>query len=205
MTDQPNEIEQVKALDLSPAMKARESTPKKTWFFERGDGKLIICEEREAWDIVNNRSEWKRHDFKLVGVSDGTTFQRIVKESIANAQRLEPEINKLEAELTRYEKAEDKLVVEEAVDMEGDPSDTVNEANKLKVLRLKKIIARLEEQLNAKQKEYREVVSDVVKRATDAEFAVAKGHIEWPTDMHIITPDADPRQRQKILKLMNGS
>lgn len=199
-----NDAEDVKAQDLSPAMMARESAPKKTWFFERGDGMIFACEEREAWDLVNNRSEWKRRDFKIVGVSDGTTYQKVVRESIAQAKVLEPEISRLKEELKRYERAEEKLIMDEAVDMEGDSSDAVNEGNKQKVLRLRGIIDRLDAQLEEKEAAYKSIVSDVVKRATEAELEVARGTIEWPSDMNIMTPDSDQRTRNKILKLMGG-
>lgn len=199
------EVEQTRSADMNPALMQREQSAKKTWFFERGvDGMIFPCEEREAWDIVNNRSEWKRRDFKLVGVSDGTTYQRIVKESGAQARALEPEIEKLKAEIKRYEDAENNLLVNEAVDMEGDPSDLVNEANKAKVTRLRGIIDRLDTQLEAKELEYKNIVSDVVKRAVAAELEVARGHIEWPGNVNVITPDASPRERQKILNIMDG-
>src|SRR3954468_14551380 len=97
------DVEQLKGRDLTPAMMARESAPKKTWFFQRGDGLLFPCEEKEAWDICNNRSTWKRRDFKYIGVSDGTTYQKIVKGALGDAKRLEPELDKIRLELKRYE------------------------------------------------------------------------------------------------------
>lgn len=204
MSDEKNEVEEQQAQDLSPQMRAQAAAPKKTWFFLRGDGKMIICEEREAWDIVHNHSEWKRRDFKLIGVSDGTTYQQIIKTSINDAKVLEPQIEKLKAELKKYERAEEKLLIDEVVDMEGDPTDTVNEANKAKVLRLRKIIDRIDEQLEVVEKQYRAAVGGVVARATAAELEKARGNIEWPGDVNYITPNADPKQRRKILKLMNA-
>lgn len=204
------------AQDLSPAMMAKLSAPKKTWFFERmGDGKTFACEEQEAWQICYNRSNWKRRDFRLIGTSDGTTFHRIVKESMNEARVLEPQIETKRSELQRYMDAEEKLLVDEAVDMEGDPSDTFNEQNKQKVLRLRKIIDRLHEELDVVEGRYKDVTAKVLKIATDAELEVAKKNqadriaqgtdLDWPDqNLNIQTPEAKGGGRQKILGLIGG-
>jgi hypothetical protein len=210
MNTPTNEIDEIRSKDLSPAMMARVSAPKKTFFFRRGDGMEFACEEREAWEICNNRSTWKRRDFTLIGTSDGTTYARLTKESLNTARALEPQIATKKAELDRYMKAEERLVVDEAVDMEGDPTDTENEANKKKVLRLRTIIDRLHNELDVIEEEYRSAVSDVVKRATAAELEVAKKNFaekgpEYPDqNANIFTPDAGPAQRNKILNIMGG-
>jgi hypothetical protein len=201
MDDEQKAIEDIKGQDMSAAQKARASVPKKTWFFERGDGRLIVCEEQEAWDIVNNRSEWKRHDFKMIGVSDGTTYQRIVKESMTQATLLQPQITKAEEEIQKFRRAEDRLIVNEVVDMD-DHDDPANEANVQKVLRMRRIIEKLEDKLDALNEEYRSKVSDVVKRATEAELEAARGHIEWPVGANIMTPNASAQERNKILRAM---
>lgn len=199
----PKEIEDIKAADLSPAMIARVAAPKKTWFFQRGDGMIFPCEEREAWDIVYNNSTWKRHDFKLLGCSSGETYVKIVKESIAQAQKLQPEIDELEKEIKKFRRAEDRLIESEAVDME-DLQDPVNAENVKKVNRLRKIIERLENRLDKLEEEYRENVKNVVKRATAAELEVARGNIEYPPDdANVLTPNASPKERRRILKVMN--
>lgn len=195
--------EEIKNRDLTPAAVARWSAPKKTWFFERGDGTIIFAEEAEAWDIVHNRSEWKRHDFKLIGVSDGTTYQKLAKESMAAAKRLEPEIAKKKAEVKRYEVAEGDLLVGEAVDME-DKADPINAANIAKVERLRKIIDRIHGEIDALEAQYKKATGDVVKRAQAAELEAARGHIEWPSAVNIATPGASQQERQKILTLMGG-
>lgn len=211
------------AQDLSPQMMAKLSTPKKTWFFERmGDGKIFACEEREAWQICFNKSNWKRRDFRLLGTSDGTTFYKIVKESMVEARQLEPEIEKKRAELQRYMDAEEKLIMNEAVDMEGDPEDVINEQNKQKVLRLRKIMDRLHEELDTVEARYREVTASVIKRATDAEMEVAIKNqeafvadqrargldpvLDWPDqNLNIQTPEAKGGGRQKILGLIGNN
>jgi len=208
--DQEKEVEEVKGRDLSQAEMEKASQPKKTWFFQRGDGMVFACEEREAWDVVYNKSTWKRRDFTLLGTSDGTTYHRIVKESMSKAKALEPLIAEKKAELSKYMRAEEKLIMDEAVDMEGDPSDKTNEENKTKVLRLRGIMDRLHGELDKLEAEHKSVASDIVKRATDAELVVAKENMakngpEWPDeDVNIITPDVSPRDRNKILGIMQG-
>lgn len=216
MSDLDKEKEEVRSQDLSPEMMARATAPKKTWFFKRlGDGKVFACEEREAWQIVYNRSTWKRRDFQLLGTSDGTTYHRITKESMVEAHQLAPEIDKKKAELQRYMDAEEKLVVDEAVDMEGDPADVVNEGNKQKVLRLRTIMDRLHGELDKMEARYREVTATVVKRATDAEMEVAIANqkarvaqgldVDWPDEsLNIQTPAGSHKPRNKILGILEG-
>ena len=127
--------------------------PNKTWFVQRGDGKILAMEEAEAWECFNNRSTWKRRDFKLVGVSDGTTYTRVINEGKARALKLQNELEPMVKEMQDYQKAEHRLRVEEAVDME-DTTDPVNLANINKIKRLQKIIDRLDGQIIAKEKEY---------------------------------------------------
>lgn len=210
----PEDAKKMKEGDLSPAMLQRASTPKKTWFFKRlGDGMVLACEVREAWQICYNRSSWKRKDFQILGTSDGTTFKKIIDSSIREAQRLEPEIEKQRATWQRFMKMEEDLIFNEVVDMDGDPSDTINEANKQKVLRLRTLIEKEGAKLDALEEEYREKVSRVVKRATDAELQVAienqKQRLEqgldydWPPETaNIQTPKADARTRRKIVGLI---
>lgn len=211
----------MKDRDLSPAEIARATAPKKTWFVERiGDGVVFPCEEQEAWQIFYNKSNWRRRDFRLLGTSDGTTYNKIIKESMAEAKQLEPDIETKSKELQQYMDAEKKLIMDEAVDMEGDPADTYNETNKQKVLRIRKIISRLNTELDTLEARFKEVTSAVVKRATEAELEVAKQNqanriaqmqsmglqptLDWPDqNININTPEANtPGARNKILNLI---
>lgn len=196
------EVERMKESDLSK-VRVRAYNPQMTWFFERGDGVIIACEEKEAWDICYNRSNWKRHDFKLLGVSDGTTYAQMVKDSQKFDKELSPQIEKLHKELKRYVRAEERLIVDEAVDME-DTEDPENAKNVLKVKRLRKIMDRLENDIDEKQKEYKDKVKNVVARAQDAELEKARGNIVWPNNANIETPNVPPSERKRILNIMGG-
>jgi hypothetical protein len=134
-------------------------------------------------------------------------YNKIVKESIADAKILEPEIEAMKLDLKKYERAEEKLLVDEAVDME-DTEDPANVANIAKVKRLRKIIDGLQTRIVEKQEEYRKATGGVVKRATDAELKVAKANMkkngaDWPQAANIETPGANERERRKILRAMN--
>lgn len=194
--------EQVMQSDLAN-MKS-DQAPKKTWFFERtGDGMIFPCEEKEAWDICNNRSEWKRRDFKILGTSDGKRYQQVIKDSRSAADRIAPQITALEQELARYVNMEDKYMMDNIVDMD-DTEDPENVEHVKKVKKLQKIISTKRTQLIAVRSEFQKHVSDAVTRAIAAELEVAKTNkekrgVEWPSQVNIITPDASPETRAKIL------
>lgn len=62
---------------------ARIDPPQKTFFFERHDGSIISVNEPEAWRIINGRIQaYLRYPIpKLIGVSDGSTFQKALFEA----------------------------------------------------------------------------------------------------------------------------
>jgi hypothetical protein len=216
MSDIEQEKMEMKNNDLSPAMLERANAPKKTWFFKRlGDGKIFATEEKEAWQIVYNRSTWKRRDFQMLGTSDGTTYNRIIRESMVEAQKLAPEIEKKKVELQKYMASEENLIMNEVVDMEGDPSDSFNEANKQKVLRLRTIMDRIHKELDSLEERYKTVVKDVVTRATEEEMKIAIENqnkraeqgleLDWPDEnLNVQTPAGSSKPRAKILGMLQG-
>ena len=212
MADIPEEVREQRDRELG-SLAAEATRPKKTWFVKRlTDGMVFACEAREAWDILNNRSTWKlsARDFKFIGVSDGTTYARVAKELMADALRLEPEIEQLKKDIGRYRASEERLIMDEAVDMEGDPKDEYNEGNKQKVLRLRTIIERETDKLEKMEAEHRDATKNIVERAFKAEREVAERNWaekgpEWPPAMNIITPEArNPQERQEIVNMLGG-
>lgn len=195
----PDEVEQLRSSDMGGG--GGKYIPQKTWFFQRGDGKIFPTYEKEAWEIINNRSEWRRHDFKILGVSDGTTYEKIVKESMIEARKLEPKIEEKKQELRRYQRAEEKIIENEVVDME-DKDDPDNAAHIAKIMRLRKIMDRIHKELDKLETEYRNATGDVVRRATDAELEAARGNIVYPQAMNIMTPGVSDAERQRILRTM---
>lgn len=189
----------------------RLQAPKKTWFFQRGHGKnavIIAAEYREAWDICNNRSEWKRRDFTLLGCSDGKKFNEVIKDAQQIASVLLPEIKSLNIRLGKFNTAQERLELEEVVDEDDPDSDPINAANVAKLKRLRKMISETRKKLSEKKDEYKKTVGEVNQRAFDAELKVAKANMkkngpEWPSAANVETPGAEGQARNKILKLMN--
>lgn len=186
-------IEELKNQDLSPQMIAKFTKPKKTWFIKRvGDGKIFAMEEQEAWNTLTNRSGWVRTDFRIVGVSSGETYYKIVKEAKGKSQKIRLEIEAIEREANKYRKTEERFVFEELLD----PTDE-------KVKKVRAIIMKYDKELEKKNKEYLAMTSEVAKTAFEAELAVArKNPRTFPNNQDIITPGANSRERTKIINKM---
>lgn len=198
--------EQFKQQDLSPAAIARATKPKKTWFVKRGDGMIFACEEGEAWALMENRSNWMRRDFRLIGVSDGTTYAKIVKESAGKSATILQEIKLLEKDMDRYRKTEEKMVFEDLIDPEG--TDPLYAGDRAKIKRVREIINDLDVKIEKLNDDYKNVTKSVNQTAFDAELAQARantkatGRIEYPSNQNIITPGASPRERKRVMKAM---
>lgn len=186
----------MKNRDLSPAMVEKMTKPKKTWFIQRtGDGFIFACEEEEAWKTLTNRSTWARHDFKILGVSDGTTYAKFINESKGKAREIHSKIVEVEAEVNKYRKTEEKFVFEDLLDL-TDP----------KVLKVRSIIAEYDGRLEIMNKEYSDMTKNVAESAFKAELqaAIDGGSKQFPGNHDILTPGASEQERSKILNKMNG-
>ena len=55
----------------------------KTFFFEKEDGSVIAVDEPGAWNIISGKQQTinSRISFKLIGVSDGKSFQKALIEA----------------------------------------------------------------------------------------------------------------------------
>lgn len=188
--------EEIKNSDLSPAMVARMTQPKKTWFIKRtGDDFIFACEEEEAWKTLTNRSTWARHDFKILGVSDGLVYAQIINDSKSKAREIRERIMEVEKEVNKYRKTEEKFVFEDLLDVD-DP----------KVIKIKQIIQGYDDKLDILNEEYSSMTKNVAKTAFDAElkFAIEGGNKQFPGNHDILTPGASSQERSKILSKMNG-
>ena len=186
----------MKNRDLSPAMVEKMTKPKKTWFIQRtGDGFIFACEEEEAWKTLTNRSTWARHDFKILGVSDGTTYAKFINESKGKAREIHSKIVEVEAEVNKYRKTEEKFVFEDLLDL-TDP----------KVIKVRSIIAEYDGRLEIMNKEYSDMTKNVAESAFKAELkaAIDGGSKQFPGNHDILTPGASEQERSKILNKMNG-
>lgn len=197
-----NEEEQKQA-DLAEASRVGQTKINKTWFIERtGDGKIFACEEKEASEIMYNRTNWMRRDFKIIGVSNGETYQKVIAESKGKSEGVFTEIQTLELELKRYRSLEEKMIFEDLVDPNDEDPKTLPQREKL--AKLREIIAGYLKKIEGKNDEYRKLTKGINEVAFQAELEVARGHIERPGNMNIMTPGATGEERQKIIKSMKG-
>lgn len=167
---------------------SESAKPHKTWFIETGDGMVFAARETEAWSLLKNRTNWMRQDFKIIGVSDGLTYHKVLREGRKAIPILQKEIDQIQKDLTSYSDTEHRLKFVDLID-ENDERFT-------KVKKLKK---ELVDKLTVKLKEMNEITVNLDKKAFDAELAVARGHIEMPSNQDIITPGG---RRDEILKNM---
>lgn len=195
-----NQTEDLKNRDLSEASRIKSSKPKETWFIQRGDGTIFACEEMEAWEILNNRSTWKRHDFKIIGTSSGETYQRVMAESGAKAREIENEMGRLRSEQARYRATEERMMFEDLVDPNDEDPKTEVEREKLK--KVKEIINKYDKDLDKLEDEYRKLTTEIGTAAFNAELEVAKLAPRRPTNQAILTPGASPDERARILRAM---
>jgi molybdopterin converting factor small subunit len=145
--------------------------PQPTWFFEGADGKPFAVNEREAFSLLTNKSEWRRRDIKMLGASDGTTYHEVVKSAGPRKEELKEEIKKVKDVLNKYIAGHDRLMFDEFAE-EDDP----------RVQRAKKLIAETEEKLEPLENELKELRENLIKRAFNAELEKARGNMQRPKD-----------------------
>jgi len=160
----------------------------KTWFIQRGDNPndIFACEEQEAWGLFRNRTNWMRRDFKIIGVSDGTTYVKVLNESKGDVEKAQREVETLSRDLTRYLDTKDNLKFKELL------PDTDE-----KMIRLNGLISELETKIAEQNKILNNAQKYMVDKAFKAELEIARGHIEQPTNFDIFTPNGN---RDKVLK-----
>lgn len=145
--------------------------PQKTWFFRGADGKTFAVNEKEAFDLITNTSQWRRKDLKMVGMSDGTTYHSYVREKKASMQSKQEELQKQRDLLNKYIEGHDKLLFEEFAS-EDDP----------RVKRAKKLIAKLQKDMEPLENEIKATRASIVQEAFDAELKKAEGNMVMPQD-----------------------
>jgi len=161
---------------------------KRTYFFERGDGFILACEENEAWGLLRGQGNWARRDFTFLGSSDGQTYQRIIRDGKKDNEDLKAEIETLKRDVNRYLKTLEKFKFDDLLD------DTDS-----KVIKANEIISRLEKALEDKQKEFNGFAKMLNKKAFNAELEIAKQNKTIPSNQDIITPGATDSYRNSII------
>jgi type IV secretory pathway VirJ component len=162
----------------------------KTWFIQRGSNEkdIFACDEKEAWGLFQNRSNWRRNDFKMIGVSDGQTYVKVLRDSQNEINQVRSEVEALSRDLTRYLDTRDNLKFKELL------PDTDE-----KMKRVDALIKDLQDKVDAKNVILNNAQKYVVEKAFNAELEMARGKIEMPSNFDVMTPHGD---RQKILNAM---
>jgi len=149
--------------------------PQKTWFFTDSTGRIFPTNEEEAFRLLTNTNRWRRQDIRMVGMSDGTTYHRVIADSKGSARELAEKIAEKKAVLQKYIDGHDKLLFEQFVDKE-DP----------RIKRAQEIIKEVEDELEPMEKELKALTTGIVQKAIDAELEVARGNLVNPRDFSVI-------------------
>lgn len=163
------------------------SKPTKTWFIERTNDKHIFAtDEHDAWNMLTDKSKWRRHDFKIIGVSDGTTYFNVMRNGRQEMAELAEQKANLSATYQKYSDTEDRLRFKEL----KDDTDEM-------VIKVTKLLADIRKQLKGVDDKIANFNKHLVEKAFNAELEKARGNIVFPSNHDIITPvQAD---REKIM------
>lgn len=149
--------------------------PQKTWFFTDSTGRVFPANEKEAFNLLTENSRWRRQDIKMIGMSDGTTYHQIIKGAGEKTKELVRKIADLKETLNKYIAGHDKLLFEQFADKE-DP----------RVQRAQKLIKEVEGEIEPLEKELKELRTNLVKTAFNAELEKARGNLVNPRDFSVI-------------------
>jgi hypothetical protein len=163
---------------------AHAPQPVETWFIERGDGYIFACDEAEAWGLFNNRSNWMRRDFKIIGVSDGKTYFDHIKRNRNRASELAQTVAELKQTLQKYLATEDRFRFELLLD---ESDERVKKAADLR--------QKVQDEIMAKEQELANINTIVIKEAFNLELNKARGNIRMPSNHDVITPNATDRSK----------
>jgi len=159
----------------------------KTWFIQRGSNPddIFACDEQEAWGLFQNRNNWMRRDFKMIGTSDGSTYYKTIQESKSEVLQAQNELSSLSRDIARYLETKDNLKFKELT------PDTDE-----KMIRVDTLINELQCKIDSKNEIVRNAQKFVVDKAFKAELEKARGNIEQPKHFDVFTPHGN---RDKIL------
>lgn len=171
--------------------KLESSKPAKTWFIERGDGHIFATDEHDAWNLLTDKSKWRRHDFKIVGVSDGITYFDIMRKGKSEMNSLLEKKAELSNTFQKYSATEDKLRFTDLKDND-DPM----------VMKVMKLLSDLQKEIKEVDEKISNFNKYLVAKAFNAELDKARGNIVFPSNHDIITPVQG--DRDKIIAKLNS-
>jgi hypothetical protein len=172
--------------------KQGQSKPVKTWFIERqNDNFIFATDEHDAWNLLTDKSQWRRHDFKIVGVSDGETYFSIMRNGRNEMGALLQDKSQIQEDMQKYIQTEDRLRFTE---LRGDDDEMV--------VKVKGLLQDLRTKLGEVDKKLANFNKTLVDKAFNAELDKARGNIEFPSNHDIMTPVQS--DREKILANLKG-
>lgn len=171
-------------MDNEQQENVKASQPRKTWFFERGDGFIFACDEAEAWGLLYNRNNWMRRDFKMLGMSDGTTYYDTVKNAKKEVAEMTQQRAELDSDYQKFLKTEERLRFEE-----------LREDTDEMVIRVKGKLKELSDKIQEIDLQLKNVNKMIVDKAFNAELEKARGNIISPSNHDIITPNTGDREK----------
>lgn len=163
--------------------------PQKTWFFTDSSGRIFPANEKEAFNLLTENSRWRRQDIKMIGMSDGTTYHEVIKGSKARTGELVKLIQEKKETLNKYIQGHDKLLFEQFVSEDD-----------RRVLRAKELIKKVEDELEPLEKELKDLRTNIVKMAFDAELEKARGNFVNPRDFTVITKNDAGAMGNRVLE-----
>lgn len=149
--------------------------PQNTWFFTDSTGRIFSANEEEAFKLLTNTNRWRRQDIRMIGMSDGRTYQKVISESKSKTRELSDKVAEKKQLLNKYVEGHDKLMFEQMLE-ETDP----------RMIRAKKMIQDIEAELAPMEKELRDLRTNIVQVAFDAELEKARGNMVNPRDKSVI-------------------
>ena len=149
--------------------------PQNTWFFTDSSGRIFPTNEKEAFNLLTEKSKWRRQDIKMIGMSDGKTYYDVIKNAGAEKTALKEKIQQLKEKRNKYIEGHDKLMFEEFVP-ETDP----------RIVRAKAVIKQVDDEIAPAEKELKTLMDGLIQKAFDSEVEKARGNMVNPRDFTVI-------------------
>lgn len=162
----------------------------KTWFMERENGEVIATSnEAEAFNMLHPTQPNAKH-FRLVGTSNGRTYVEMLKGAGVEKVNLENQVRTKSSDITRFLNTLDKFKFEELLE-DTDP----------KVMKVREIIAKLQEEIDKLNEGLANIQKLVVDKAFNAELEIARLTPEQPRKNNVFCPGGDSEKVKRLLNI----
>lgn len=132
---------------------------------------FVIDDERQAWNLLRNTSNWQKKGLTYIGQSKGILFTEIMASIKATVRALEESLNIAREELAKYMVTKDKFKFDSLLD-ENDP----------KMIKVSLLITEKEEETQKLTKEIEKANKEVHTKAFQAELEEAEKNPKHPNN-----------------------